>query len=64
MSMSKMLNQLKKIINTDTPPPAEKMRIKYMRMKARSEQLTAAQIKAGNVTGQGCIDNYPGGYPL
>ena len=62
--MSQMLNQLKKIINSESPVPLEKMRIKYMRMKARSEQLTAAQIKAGNITGQGCIDNYPEGYPL
>ncbi len=42
--MSEMLNQLKAIINSDNPPPAEQQRIKYLKMKQRSEELTTAQI--------------------
>lgn len=60
--MSEMLNQLKAIINSDNPPPAEQQRIKYLRMKKRSEELTTCQVIKGEVpAGQQCA--YPGGYP-
>ncbi len=61
--MSEMLSQLKQVINSDNPPPVEAMRIKYARMRQRSEQLTTAAVKAGKVPpGQGCA--YPAGFPV
>jgi hypothetical protein len=61
--MSQMLDQLKKIINSESPVPAEKMRIKYKRMKDKSAQLTNSMIEKNQIPpGQGCA--YIGGFPV
>jgi len=61
--MSKMLDQLKQIINSENVP-AERVSIKYTRMKQQSEKLTNIDL-INNVVpiGQGAIDCYPGGFP-
>ena len=62
--MSSYLDQLLNIINTKNPPPPEKVSIKYLRMKKKSEKLTNQDLQ-NNIypVGQGCVDIYPAGFP-
>jgi len=59
--MSEMLNQLIKVINETKSE--DEVRLKYVRMKKRSEELTNLIILKNEVPdGQGCA--YLGGYPV
>jgi len=56
-----MLNQLIKVINETKSE--DEVRLKYVRMKKRSEELTNLIILKNEVPdGQGCA--YLGGYPV